>query len=219
MVKLMALGLALLGGAWFAGVFQHRYERIVDRPPGQVRTALDRLDIGGQPGAPGSDPARSGGVASLITHETTASGVTWTVHSGDKIATQMIADLIPIDGGRRTQVTAHVVRGNAPDDFVAPAFRSTGITLGLFTMALEDRLNALTLPKGDPEHCRQLVEDFGAQAPSADAMHQDSLGDAMGDTAKAVMRLSAMEAELRRNGCPTDGNAGGFRPVREEMTR
>ncbi|RYF02294.1 MAG: hypothetical protein EOO77_32730 [Oxalobacteraceae bacterium] len=219
MVKLMALALALVGGAWFSGVFEHRYERIVDKPPSEVRTTLDRLDIGAQPGAPGSDPSRSGGIASLITHEASAGGVTWTVHSGDKVATQMIADLVPVDEGRKTRVTAHVVRGDAPDDFVAPAFRSTGVTLGLFTMALEDRLNALMLPKGDPARCSQLIEDLASQGPSADARHQDSLGDAMGDTAKAMMRLSAMEAELRRNGCPTDGNTGEFRPVREEMTR
>ena len=219
MIKLMALALALVGGAWVSGVFEHRYERIVDKTPSEVRAALDQLDIGAQPGAPGSDPSRSGGVASLITHEASAGGVTWTVHSGDKVATQMTADLIPIDGGHKTRVMAHVVRGDAPDDFVAPAFRSTGITLGLFTMALEDQLNALTLPKGDPAKCSQLIADLTAQGPSADAMHQDSLGDAMGDTAKAMMRLSAMEAELRRNGCPTDGNSGEFRPVRDEMTR
>lgn len=219
MVKLIALALALMGGAWFAGVFEHRYERIVDRPPNEVRAALDRLDIGRQPGAPGSDPARSGGVTSLITHEASDGGVTWTVHSGDKVATRMTANLASFDEGRRTRVTAHVVRGDAPDDFVAPAFRSTGITMGLFTMALEDRLNALTLPKGDPERCQRLVDDFAAQGPSADAMHQKTLGNAMGDTAKAVMQLSAMDAELRRNGCPTDGNSGNFRPVQEKMTR
>ncbi|RZL29430.1 MAG: hypothetical protein EOP64_01135 [Sphingomonas sp.] len=219
MMKLIALALTLVGGAWFAGVFEHRYERIVGRPPTEVRAALGELDISGQPGAPGTDPTRSSGIASLITHENNDSGVTWTVHSGDKVATRMIADLIPVDEGRNTRVTAHVIRGDAPDDFVAPAFRSTGITLGLFTMALEDRLNALTLPKENPERCQQLAEDLAAQGPSAGAIHRSSLGGAMGDTAKTVMKLSAMEAELRRNGCPTDGNSGNFRPVREEMTR
>lgn len=219
MVKLITLALALTGGAWFAGAFEYRYVRIVDRPPSEVRLALDRLDIGGQPGAPGTDPARSGGVPSLITHEMREGEATWTVHSGDKVATRMTAEFSPVDGGRKTRVTAHVVRGDAPDDFVAPAFRSNGITLGLFTMAIEDRMNALTLPKGDPERCQQLLEDFAAQAPAAQAMNHNSLSAAMSDTAKAVMRLDAMEAELRRNGCPTDGNSGDFRATREEMTR
>jgi hypothetical protein len=219
MVKFIALGLALVGGAYFAGAFDHRYVRTVDRPPSEVRAALDQLDISGQPGAPGTDPARSGGIASLITHETSANGVTWTVHSGDKVATQMIADLVPVDEGHKTQVTAHVVRGDAPDDFVAPAFRSTGITLGLFTMALEDRLNTLTLPAGDPARCQQMLEDLAARDPWNNASHRNSTSGAMGDTAKTVIQLNAIEAELRRNGCSTDGNAEGFRPARKEMIR
>jgi hypothetical protein len=49
--------------------------------------------------------------------------------SRDKVVTTMIANFKSIDNGRQTQVTAPVERGNAPDDFVAPAFRSYGITL------------------------------------------------------------------------------------------
>ena len=57
-------------------------------------------------------------------------GIVFIVYSRDKVATRMIAHLEPLDGGRRTRVWAEVERGDAPDELVSPAFRSTGITLG-----------------------------------------------------------------------------------------
>ena len=113
---------------------------------GELATALhgtDRAnleeefaDIRRQHGAPGTDPAASGGVRPVFRHEQTADGVVFTIYSGDKVATRMIAHLEPLDGGRRTRIWAEVERGDAPDEQVSPAFRSTGVTLGLFSAAL-----------------------------------------------------------------------------------
>ncbi len=139
--------------------------------------------------------------------------------SGDKVATSMTVFLEPIDGGKRTLVTTDVERGDAPDDFVSPAFRSEGLTFSLFSMAVEAELNELTLPSGDPAKCRELIRRFESGAfASADPQPRD-LSDAMGQTAGTAMKLHAFEAELRRNGCDTSRPAGEFRPVTTEMKR
>jgi hypothetical protein len=216
MLKIIVLGAALVGGAYAAGVFDHHYERLVDRPPADVAAALSSLDIRQAPGAPATDQSRSGGLAPTFTHERSSSGITYTVFSGSQIAVRMFADLEAIDGGKRTKVTTRVERGDAPDDFVAPAFRSKGITTGLFNMVVEADLDKLTARKGDPERCRELNESFQSRSPDLDAMHQDNLKDAAGDTARSVIRLGAMQQELRSAGCD-DNNSGEFKPVEEKM--
>lgn len=217
--EIFVLGSLALGGAYFTGALESGYSRSVDRPPAQVMAALEDLDIRDQPGAPGTDPSRSGGVQPLFKQESTADSMTWIVMSGDEVAVRMTAKFKPLSEGKRTQVTAHVERGDAPDDFVAPAFRSTGTTKALFAMALESELNDLTRPRADPAKCRELMARFedGAleQGPPPRA---EDLSGAMGQTATAIVRLSAMEAELRRNGCKTDGG-GEFRPARDSMAR
>ena len=217
MLKAIGFAAPLLAGAYFfAGSFG-LYSRSVDRPVAEVMASLDDLDITEQPGAPGSDASRSGGIQPLFRLEPGPNSMTWVVMSGEQVATRMTARFEPIDGGRRTKVSAEVDRGSAPDDFVSPAFRSEGLTMALFAMALEAELDELTLPAGDPQKCDQLLADFAARnMASIDMQRQDSLKDAVGDTATIIMRLNAMEAELRRNGCSTK-SAGEFREISNEM--
>ncbi|WP_157081264.1 hypothetical protein [Novosphingobium naphthalenivorans] len=179
--------------------------------------ALSGLDITAQPGAPGSTAERAGGIKPTFRLEKADDHMTWYVMSGDKVATTMTAYFQPIDEGRQTRVTASVKRGDAPDDFVSPAFRSNGLTMGLFTMALEGELNKLVQPGAtDLARCDEIMAEF-QRANEADAGSRDNLAQAMGGTAKTMLRLHATEAELRRNGCPVDDNNGEFRSVKSEM--
>ena len=111
-----------LGGMWVGGVFGGSYSRTVDRPPAQVLAAISDLDIRQQPGAPGTDPSRSGGVPSLFRSERTADGIAFVVMSGAHVATRMIVHLEPVDNGALYQGDRRqVARGDAPDDEVAPS--------------------------------------------------------------------------------------------------
>lgn len=144
----------------------------------------------------------------------------WSVMSGDQVAIRMIAIVEPAKEGRHSLVTAEVERGDAPGDFVSPAFRSEGITMGLFGMALESELNRLPAPPlADQAKCDALMADFEAGNIAAGFMERpDNLPDAVGNTAKMAIRLHAMEAELRRNGCPTE-RPRGFTEVTDEMSK
>lgn len=221
-MSLKAFGLlaaVALGGLWFSGALGgYAYSRDIDRTPAQVMAALGDLDIRDQPGEPGSDPERAGGVRPLFRTERGDNSITFVVLSGNQVATRMIATLEPLDGGRRTRVTARVERGDAPDDFVSPAFRSEGITMGLFSLALEGELNELVAPpRASAARCRELVEGLLlANAGSESIDRPDNLRQAAANTARIAIRLHAIEAELRRNGCPTDGS-GPFEPISEEM--
>lgn len=221
-LKTIALALpVMLGGMYVSGAFGGgEWSRDVGRPPEQVMAALEDLDIRDQPGSPGTDPSRSGGVPSMFRLTRTATAMRWTVMSGDRVATTMIADFTPAPGGG-THVVAHVERGDAPDDFVAPAFRSTGLTLGLFSMALEGEINKLTKPAlADQGACDQLEERFTETNLAASANHRShDLREAVGATATTVMRLGAYDAERRRLGCSDPGNDGPFRPVSDTMGR
>lgn len=216
-----AMAALLFAGGYLAGAFgPQAYTRKVGRPPAEVAAGLESLDITAQPGEPGTDPSRSGGIKPLFRLEKAGDHLTWYVMSGDKVATAMTATLTPIDEGRATLVKASVERGDAPDDFVSPAFRSEGLTMGLFAMALEGELNELVAPpRADPATCERMLERF-TEANIANGSMQEphDLRSAIGGTAKTVMRLHAMEAELRRAGCPTNGNDGPFRPVSSKMT-
>lgn len=206
-MKVFLALLALVGiGSYFAGAFDPGYSRDVGRPQAQVMAALADLDITAQPGAPGSTAEAAGGVKPLFRLEKAADHMTWYVMSGQQVAMKMTATFEPIDDGRQTRVRAKVERGDAPDDLVSPAFRSTGLTMGLFGMALEGELNKLTTRANyDPRRCKELLANFELSNIRAGTMNQpDNLTQAVGQTGKTMMRLSAMEAELRRNGCPTD---------------
>jgi hypothetical protein len=217
---LVALGL----GAWATGALGGGYSRTVDSPPSAVAAALADLDIRDQPGSPGTDPSASGGTLPTFTVETTPDTVTWLVMAGDKVATRMIAHLSPVDGGKRTKVTAEVVRGNAPDDHVSPAFRSTGITMGLFATALEDELDKLVFKVGAwGPHCDAIMQKFEQRnMANTDQHNPQNLGQAFAGTSKAVMSIAAMDKELKMAGCPQNANGAsagpdGFVPVRSEL--
>lgn len=220
-LKTVAVALpVVLGGMYVSGSLGHRsWSRDVGRPQGEVMAALSDLSITDQPGAPGTDPSRSGGVPSVFRLDRTADSMRWTVMSGDKVAVTMTADFAPAAGGG-THVTAHVERGNAPDDFVVPAFRSTGVTLGLFSMALEGKLNRLTAPTtADQAGCDRLQEQFEAGNLAAGAGDRaQGLKEAMGATASTIVRLNGYKAERRRLGCADPGNDGAFRPVSDTMS-
>lgn len=208
-----------LGGLWVSGALGGAaYSRDVDRSPAQVMEALADLDIREQPGEPGTDLSRSGGVQPVFRTERGDNQISFLVMSGDRVATRMTAFLEPIDDGQRTRVTAAVERGDAPDDFVSPAFRSTGITMGLFAMALEGELDELVAPpRASAEVCQAFLARFEAENIAGGSMDRpETLKQAAGQTARTVMRLHAMEAEMRRAGCPTDGG-GAFRPISSEM--
>lgn len=209
------------GGLYAAGAFGGgAYTREVGRPPAEVMAALADLDVTAQPGSPGTDAERSGGVEPVFLLDRQPDRMIWTVMSGDKVAIKMTAVVEPAAEGRHSRVTAFVERGDAPDDFVSPAFRSTGIAMGLFGMALEGELNALTaVAAADPATCEALMAKFERENMAA-GLGDDpqSLGQGVGQTAKMVIRLHAMEAELRRNGCDTrSAGSAGFTEVTSEM--
>lgn len=207
-----------MGGVWMSGALGHGYARTVDRPQAEVMHALEDLDITRAPGAPGTDPARAGGVKPVFQLSRTPTEMIWTVMSGDKVATRMIADVVAVDA-THTKVTARVERGDAPDDLVSPAFRSKGITMGLFGMVLEDELNELTAPPENVAGCAELMERFqnGEFAPPINRASEHSLAGAMGQTARTVMTLQAIEGERRRLGCKDSGGGEAFVPVSNEM--
>ena len=211
----LVIGLLSVAGYWAASSFGSSYSRVVDRSPSDVAAALADLDIRDQPGAPGTDPTASGNVLPTFTVERTTESVTWFVMSGDKVAVRMIAHLEPVDGGKRTKVTAEVERGNAPDDYVSPAFRSTGVTMGLFSAALEDELDELVFPvKEWGPRCDEIIARFERRnAANTDLHDPQSMGQAFAGTSKAMMSIAAMDKELKAAGCPQNKNAGHYDPA------
>jgi hypothetical protein len=197
------------GGWYFASGSSGSFTRDVDRTPAQVAAAIADLDIRRQPGTPGTDPAASGGVRPVFRTEQSADAVTFTVWSGNRVATRMIAHLEPLDGGRRTRIRGEVVRGDAPDEQVSPAFRSTGVTLGLFGNALNDEVNLLLSP---PRRSRAECNELERRLLEANA-------PADGNAFRAIGVLHAVERELRNRGCDTSAHADRdqFQGAREAM--
>jgi hypothetical protein len=219
---LKALGLLapfVAGTLYLSGALAGGWSRDVARTPAQVAAAIADLDIRKQPGSPGTDPSRSGGVAPVFRVERAPDKVSWTVMSRDRVAIRMTALLEPLDGGRHTRVTAEVERGDAPDDLVSPAFRSTGITLALFSSALEEEIDRYLTPAyADAAHCEKLMQQFAFENGIAGfGLRPDDIGEAVGNTARIAIRLKAMETELRRNGCDT--RSRGFQPISDEMSK
>jgi hypothetical protein len=191
-------------GFYLGGAFDAGYARDVNGSPAQVMAALEDLDVRRQPGSPGTDASRSGGVTPVFRTERNADGISFVVMSGDQVATRMTARLEPLDGGARTRVTALVERGDAPDALTSPAFQSPGLTMALFTSALNDELNALEAPPAkSPEECAELERNMN--------------GDQVFEGAQAIIRVHQMEAEMRRNGCSTRAKSE-FRPIVSQMS-
>jgi hypothetical protein len=211
------LALALGACNWIGNGYSH----VVDRPQADVVAALEDLDISAQPGNPGSTADSAGGVKPDIRLEKAADHMTWWVMAGDKVATVMTATFEQIDGGKRTRVTTSVKRGDAPDDVVSPAFRSTGVMSGLFSLAVEGELNKLTDgPRASAEDCARMVEAWRV-AGENDMMNRPredpkNLTQAIGEGARNTIKLQAMADKLRRAGCPM-GGGGDFKPVSREM--
>ena len=68
---------------------------------------------------------------------------------------------------------------------------------------MEDELNDLVTPLGNAKNCAALMQRFEDENLSeTDRRTQTGGVDAVADVAKTIIRLNAMEAELRRNGCP-----------------
>jgi len=211
------LAIALSGCNWIGNGYSH----VVDRPQADVAAALEDLDISAQPGSPGTDPSKSGGVKPDIRLEKGADHMTWWVMAGDKVATVMTATFESLDGGKRTRVTTSVKRGDAPDDVVSPAFRSTGIMSGLFSLAVEGELNKLTDgPRASAEECAKMVEAWrvAGENEMMDRPREDpkNLTQAIANGARTTIKLQAMADALRRAGCPM-GGGGDFKPVSSEM--
>jgi hypothetical protein len=207
--ELGVLGVLGVAGMWAAGLVGASYSRVVDRPAADVAAAIADLDIRNAEGAPGTDPTRSGGVTPVFAVEQAADHVSYTVMANGQVAVKMTAWLKPIDDGKRTKVTATVDRGDAPDDYVSPAFRSEGITMGLFSMMLEEEIDKLVFPpKKWTAECDEIVARFEA----GNSMNGDpqSMSEAMGETAKAAVALGKLDKELKAAGCPTNPNNGRF---------
>lgn len=220
-LKSFAMVPLMIGGFYVAGVFGGGgYARDVARPPAEVMEALADLDITAQPGSPGTDPSRSGGVQPVFLLERESDRMIWTVMSGEKVAIRMTAVIKGSKDGSR--VTAFVERGDAPDELVSPAFRSTGITMGLFGSALDDELGDLTkAAAADPAVCEALLARFEMEnmALSAGAETGD-LGQAIGTTARIAVKLRAQHDELQRSGCEPDRKFSGeqWEPVTDSMS-
>ena len=202
----VAVPAAYLMGAFGGGGI----DRVVGASPAQVRTALMDLDIRNAPGEPAIDSMRSGGVEPTFQLTQEGDDMVWTVMSGKDVAVRMIAHLEPVEGGSKTRVTADVQRGNAPDDFVAPAFRSKGITLGLFSIVLEDELDDLVRPAdASAETCQKIRDEFTNSGPM-----QEERGFAA--VAKIGLKLSALESRLKAAGCDT--GFGKFEKVSNQIS-
>lgn len=210
-----------LGGMYVTGAFGGSYERTVDRPPAEVMAAVVDLDLTGQPGSPGTDPTLSGGNLPTFVLERGTDTVTWKVMSGTLVATSMTAKFEPLDGGKKTRVTTSVTRGEAPDDLVSPAFRSTGVTNGLFVVALEGELDALTLPSGGwPDKCRELVEQMQAEGIGRVLASSEQGREAgLSAGARTIMQVHGQSMKLRAARCDPDkmGRGDEFREVTNEM--
>ena len=214
------MAIAAMVGAIMYFMHDGGYHREVGASPDKVRAALYSLDVRTAPGAPGTDPMNSGGVPSNFAVTQEGDDMVWTVTNGNDVAVRMIAHLEAVDGGAHTKVTARIERGNAPDDHVAPAFRSKGVTMGLFAMVLEDKLDSLVMPAAGEwsAKCDEIWSRVEQANAAAGGMEQSSsIGQAMGKTARLSMNLAAGDKELKAAGCPVkSGNQ--FEDVHPQLT-
>jgi hypothetical protein len=209
------LALSAVVGAAIYFMSGSGYARTVDASPDKVRSGLYALDIRNAPGAPATDSSRSGGLTSNFAVTQEGDDMVWTVTNGARVAVRMIAHLQPIDGGTRTKVTARIERGDAPDDQVAPLFRSTGTTMGLFAMVLEDTLDKVVFPVGKwTEECDAIMARFSDRNAANSQQHNPSgLTQAFAGTAKAAMSIAAMDKELKAAGCPEPASQDNWEPA------
>ena len=221
MLRIKAAAAVVLSLALCAcGLIGGSYSRTVDKPPAEVAAALADLDIRKAPGAPGTDPLASGGQVPDFRVESAPDHVSYIVMAHGEVAMTMTAWLKPIDGGKRTKVTATVTRGPAPDDYVSPAFRSNGITMGLFATQLEGEIDKLVFPPGKwTAECDAIVARFEAGNGDFEmAGSPTNLKQAMGNTARISMRLGQFDKELKAAHCPQPDNPNEFHDVTPQLT-
>lgn len=83
--------------------------------------------------------------------------------SRNQVATRLTAKVSRRWLGGST-ISAEVQRGDAPDEYTSPAFRSHTITLMLFRNALKEELSLIGSVGWGPE-CNQLRDDMQAVEP------------------------------------------------------
>ena len=76
MFKFLALAApVMLGGFYMTGGLTSEWSRDVERPLPEVLAGLEDLNISDQPGSPGTDPSRSGGIAPMFRVRKTATNI------------------------------------------------------------------------------------------------------------------------------------------------
>lgn len=225
-----ALGVVVGGALYAFGAFD-AFPATVDGPPETVMAELIDLDVRELPGEPGTTAAAAGGVMPRFVTLRGDNMLEWRVMSGDKIATRMVATFEPVDEGTRTRITPFVERGDAPENFTSPAFRSEGLTMGLFQAALQAEIDEMVAPGWGPE-CDDLRDDllYGPMPAGADVTNSigaegsdaREIAQGMSEGLSAISRLRRMHSELMKAGCNPDkapGSFGGeFRRVDESMS-
>lgn len=188
------------------------FPKEVEGSPAKVMNEFADLDIRELPGSPGTTAEAAGGVTPIFTTRRHGNRIEWVVTSGSQVAMTMIATFDPVDGGKRTLVTPSIERGPAPDEFVSPAFRDRGVTMGLFQSALQAELDEMNAPGWDP-HCDELRDQLFATADGG-------LPNDVGLGPQAIAKLHKINRELLAAGCNPDkapGAGEGFRRVESQM--
>ncbi len=226
MLKGLLVASPVVGTAlYFTGTFDagSAYPRTVDGSPAEIMRELADLDVREQPGAPGStseirrrgDPAlppSAGRGAARLDRDERHRGR----HDDDR----------DVRAGRRRRahrIMASVVRGDAPEAYTSPAFRSEGLTQALFEAALDTELNELAAAGWGPE-CDAIRDELmlSASVEGMDVAAAESVPERMVAVGKAAGRLAEVRRQLIARGCNPDApnpaaGADGFVPVRSSM--
>lgn len=171
-----------------------------DHSPDDVLEALATLDIRKQPGEPGTTAEAAGGILPEFRMVRSRDFVEWKVMSGDLVTMTMTARVEP-GWLRGSWVKAEVARGDAPDSRTSPAFRSEGITLGLFKNAIGDTLDLIGSP-GWGDHC--------------DAVHADMLAED-GGFSENPLGIFSIDGRLKEQGCDMAAREDTFQQVSNTM--
>lgn len=109
----------------------------------------------------------------------------------------MANKLLTIGGAAMLAIGAYATSGGAPSSSSTGEVSGTGM--------------------GDPERCRTLMRGFIGETRAADARNARHNPDSLWlDTGWAMVKISRVEAAMRRNGCPdlideTTGRSAPFR--------
>ena len=197
----LLLSIGIIAAGWFALSQFVNYEISSDHEVAVVMDELADRDIRKQPGEPGSTADSAGGVLPVFRLVRTADQMEWIVMSGDKVATRMTATFEKAWTGG-TRIKTKVERGDAPDGFTSPAFRSEGLTLGLFKSAIEDDLDLIGSPGWGPE-CNDLRNEI-------------LYGDA-GASGNPLGRMNLRD-DLLEMGCDVNAEPNDFKTVTDTMS-